>query len=117
MVGKELLDLYADDRYTMRRLPGPALRPYQVTAFERMITDLDSTGRALLILATGLGKTVVGGEVIARHLAANQRPRSWSRPQRSLWRSSSNGRCGGTSPRPSAPTCSRVTTRATTCVA
>lgn len=66
--GQELLDLYADDRYTMKRLPTPVLRPYQVKAFENVTADLDSTGRALLILATGLGKTVVGGEVIARGL-------------------------------------------------
>lgn len=69
--GKELADLYAEDGYTKRRLPAPVLRPYQVSAFEAVTTDLDSTGRALLILATGLGKTVVGGEVIARHLAAD----------------------------------------------
>lgn len=66
--GQELLDLYADDRYTMKRLPAPVLRPYQVKAFENVTADLDSTARALLILATGLGKTVVGGEVIARCL-------------------------------------------------
>ncbi|HXL95444.1 MAG TPA: DEAD/DEAH box helicase family protein [Streptosporangiaceae bacterium] len=69
--GKELSDLYADDKYTMPRLPAPILRPYQVSAFETVTTDLDGTGRALLILATGLGKTVVGGEVIARHLTAH----------------------------------------------
>jgi superfamily II DNA or RNA helicase len=69
--GSELSDLYADDQFTMRRLPAPILRPYQVSAFEAVTTDLDSTGRALLILATGLGKTVVGGEVIARHLTAH----------------------------------------------
>jgi superfamily II DNA or RNA helicase len=66
--GKELLDLYGDDRYTLMHLPVRTLRPYQVNAFESVIGDLDSTGRALLILATGLGKTVVGGEVIARYL-------------------------------------------------
>lgn len=66
--GRELLDLYADDDYTMTRLSAPVLRPYQVKAFEDMTADLDSTGRALLILATGLGKTIVGGEVIARYL-------------------------------------------------
>ena len=69
--GKELTDLYNDDAYTMPRTAAPELRPYQATAFERTVADLDSTGRALLILATGLGKTVVGGEVIARHLAAD----------------------------------------------
>ena len=45
------------------------LRGYQrraTTAIEAALTD---KGRALLILATGLGKTVVGGEVIRRHLA------------------------------------------------
>jgi superfamily II DNA or RNA helicase len=67
--GRELVDLYNDDGFTMRHLPSPNLRPYQVSAFESVISDLDSNGRALLILATGLGKTVVGGEVIARHLA------------------------------------------------
>jgi superfamily II DNA or RNA helicase len=69
--GKELTDLYNDDAYTMPRIAAPELRPYQATAFERTVADLDSAGRALLILATGLGKTVVGGEVIARHLAAD----------------------------------------------
>jgi superfamily II DNA or RNA helicase len=69
--GQELSDLYGDDRFTMPRLPSPVLRPYQVDAFQAVNTDLDSSGRALLILATGLGKTVVGGEVIARHLAVD----------------------------------------------
>jgi superfamily II DNA or RNA helicase len=67
--GRELLDLYSDDRFTMIRLPPPTLRPYQTRAFEEVVTDLESSGRALLILATGLGKTVVGGEVIAQHLS------------------------------------------------
>jgi superfamily II DNA or RNA helicase len=69
--GKELIDLYNDDTYTMPHIAAPELRPYQATAFERVVADLDSGGRALLILATGLGKTVVGGEVIARHLAGD----------------------------------------------
>ncbi|WP_280403062.1 DEAD/DEAH box helicase family protein [Nocardia brasiliensis] len=43
-------------------------RPYQAAALWALSRDLDGTGRALLILATGLGKTVVGGEVIAAHL-------------------------------------------------
>lgn len=45
-----------------------ALRDYQVSAVDSMVSDLSTTRRALLILATGLGKTVVGGEVIRRHL-------------------------------------------------
>jgi superfamily II DNA or RNA helicase len=44
------------------------LRPYQEEAFRAINTDLRSRKSALLILATGLGKTVVAGEVIARHL-------------------------------------------------
>ncbi|ANN21218.1 restriction endonuclease subunit R [Amycolatopsis orientalis] len=45
------------------------LRSYQKTAFARLEGDLEHSGRALLILATGLGKTVVGGEVINAHLS------------------------------------------------
>ncbi|WP_326555937.1 DEAD/DEAH box helicase family protein [Micromonospora sp. NBC_01813] len=44
------------------------LRPYQVEARDRLIEYLDETGRALLVLATGLGKTVVSGEVVDNHL-------------------------------------------------
>ncbi|MEH0936772.1 DEAD/DEAH box helicase family protein [Micromonospora psammae] len=65
--GKELLELYNHPR-TANRLPELPLRPYQSKAFEAVVEDLDAKGRALLILATGLGKTVIGGEVIARHL-------------------------------------------------
>ncbi|KRQ22490.1 MULTISPECIES: DEAD/DEAH box helicase family protein [Mycobacteroides] len=46
-----------------------ALRHYQSDAAECIEKDLSTTKRSLLILATGLGKTVVGGEVIRRHLA------------------------------------------------
>ncbi|MFD6158831.1 DEAD/DEAH box helicase family protein [Nocardia sp. NPDC060256] len=48
-----------------------ALRGYQVDALRAILSDLDTTRRALLVLATGLGKTVVGGEVIAAHLRQN----------------------------------------------
>lgn len=47
------------------------LRDYQAMAAAEVEADLASNGRALLVLATGLGKTVVGGEVIRRHLEAN----------------------------------------------
>ena len=53
----------ANDRFGHIRL-----RPYQEDAKNRLIADLDKTGRALLIMATGLGKTVVSGEVIDDHL-------------------------------------------------
>lgn len=43
-------------------------RLYQSAAIERIELDLQARRRALLVLATGLGKTVVGGEVIRRHL-------------------------------------------------
>ncbi len=43
-------------------------RPYQAEALQALTADLDASGRALLVLATGLGKTVVGGEAIAAHL-------------------------------------------------
>ncbi|MFE5621684.1 DEAD/DEAH box helicase family protein [Streptomyces virginiae] len=49
-----------------------ALRPYQDAAVEAIIRDLGANGTSLLVLATGLGKTVVGGEVIRHYLA--QRP-------------------------------------------
>jgi superfamily II DNA or RNA helicase len=66
--GKELVELYGDERAMAPRLPERPLRRYQSIAFEKLVADLDERGRALLILATGLGKTVVGGEIIARHL-------------------------------------------------
>jgi superfamily II DNA or RNA helicase len=44
------------------------LRGYQEQAAKRLVVDLDRTGHALLIMATGLGKTVVSGEVINDHL-------------------------------------------------
>ena len=51
------------------RVPGQyALRDYQEEAVAAVERDLLAKGTALLILATGLGKTVVGGEVIRRFL-------------------------------------------------
>lgn len=46
------------------------LRDYQSEAVDAVQGDLFATGRALLVLATGLGKTMVGGEVIRRFLDA-----------------------------------------------
>lgn len=48
--------------------PRIRLRDYQRQAVSALIEDLDTEGRALLVLATGLGKTVIGGEVVAHHL-------------------------------------------------
>ncbi len=47
------------------------LRPYQREAADAVTAKLDADGRALLVLATGLGKTVVGGTVIGEHLERN----------------------------------------------
>lgn len=47
------------------------MRDYQDEAVAALWSDLDHRRRALLILATGLGKTVVGGEVIGRYLREN----------------------------------------------
>lgn len=69
--GQELLELFNDEELAALRLPERPLRPYQTEAFERIVEDLENVGRALLVLATGLGKTVIGGEVIARHLRRN----------------------------------------------
>lgn len=44
------------------------LRDYQDEAVSALWADLAARRRALLILATGLGKTVVGGEVIGRYV-------------------------------------------------
>ncbi|MCM2391230.1 DEAD/DEAH box helicase family protein [Streptomyces albipurpureus] len=53
------------------RVPAPYnLRPYQELAVSAIERDLDAAGTALLVLATGLGKTVVGGEVIGNLLAS-----------------------------------------------
>ena len=49
--------------------PRVRLRDYQRDAVAELIDDLDTDGRALLVLATGLGKTVIGGEVVAHHLS------------------------------------------------
>ncbi|WP_374216336.1 DEAD/DEAH box helicase family protein [Frankia sp. R82] len=67
--GKELVQLYGEERAFLNRLPERPLRPYQSEAFQRVTEALDEQRRALLVLATGLGKTVIGGEVIGRHLS------------------------------------------------
>lgn len=46
----------------------PEPRQYQTRAITKLRTDLAYRKRALLVLATGLGKTVIGGEVIRQHL-------------------------------------------------
>ncbi len=64
--GKDLQQLWAQ---APQQPPRVRLRKYQSDAVAALVEDLDTEGRALLVLATGLGKTVVGGEVIAQHLS------------------------------------------------
>ncbi|MEY9907971.1 superfamily II DNA or RNA helicase [Catenulispora sp. MAP12-49] len=47
------------------------LRDYQQAAFNAITRDLETRGQSLLVLATGLGKTVIGGEVIDWYLSRN----------------------------------------------
>lgn len=49
-----------------------ALRPYQLSAVERFRDALKSNGRGLVVLATGLGKTVVMAELAAEMLTADE---------------------------------------------
>ncbi|MFD7668040.1 DEAD/DEAH box helicase family protein [Streptomyces sp. NPDC059788] len=52
-----------------------SLRPYQERAVAAIERDLDAAGTALLVLATGLGKTLVGGEVIGNLLSSRPNAR------------------------------------------
>ena len=50
--------------------PAPTPRPYQADAIRAVLAGLpDGSGRALLVLATGLGKTFVAAEVVRTLLA------------------------------------------------
>ena len=51
--------------------PPLKLRDYQDEAVGALSADLIAHRRALLVLATGLGKTVVGGEIVGRYLREN----------------------------------------------
>lgn len=51
--------------------PSMVLRDYQDAAVSALWAELAARQRALLILATGLGKTVVGGEIVGRYLREN----------------------------------------------
>lgn len=65
---EELLDLVRDPAFP-QRYSTPELRPYQVDAFQAVTADLRSRGSGFLVLATGLGKTVIAGTVIDWFLA------------------------------------------------
>lgn len=55
--------------YAPGRIHGQALRPYQTAAVSKARIALERRGQTLVILATGLGKTVVAGEILHAHLA------------------------------------------------
>ena len=59
----DINDLWRDD-LCAERFSKPELRPYQVDAYSAIIHDLQAHRKALLVLATGLGKTVVAGTCI-----------------------------------------------------
>jgi superfamily II DNA or RNA helicase len=56
--------------YAPTRIDQEDLRPYQTAAVSRAQIALERDARALVILATGLGKTVVAGEIVHKHLVA-----------------------------------------------
>lgn len=64
--GAQLALLHDRAGTLMRRFE---LHPYQQDAVEKAWDALDRTGRALVFLATGLGKTVVAGDLIHQQLA------------------------------------------------
>jgi superfamily II DNA or RNA helicase len=61
--GESLLKLWSDPACSIRLAPHE-LRPYQANAFAAVRHDLATRGTALLMLATGLGKTVVAGACV-----------------------------------------------------
>ena len=63
-----LIDLFLDAE-CRTRFATPNLRKYQVDAFQACVRDIRCTGAAFVVLATGLGKTVVAGSVIDRYIA------------------------------------------------
>lgn len=72
ITGAQLLDWWSRSPDS---LPPLDLRQYQEEAFQMVLQDLDSSGRAFLVLATGLGKTVVAGEIVKTFLMRNPNAR------------------------------------------
>jgi len=66
-------DLEILSNETQESLAPKSLRPYQSHAVSCIKRDLSNNNRALLFLATGLGKTVVAGRVISDLFAENPR--------------------------------------------
>jgi superfamily II DNA or RNA helicase len=71
--GKRLKEMYEEER---KISPEPLeLRKYQEIAKDEILRDLDRHQRALLVMATGLGKTFVAGEVIREFIAGKPNPK------------------------------------------
>ena len=64
LVNGSLLEKLWSDSECANRYSQHELRPYQASAFSAVRHDLKVHGRALLVLATGLGKTVVAGSCV-----------------------------------------------------
>jgi superfamily II DNA or RNA helicase len=56
---REIIPEYVPARY--------GLRPYQEDAVAASVSAIEKNGRSLVIMATGLGKTVVAGEIVDWH--------------------------------------------------
>lgn len=65
-----LIDLFNDPDCRLR-FSTPDLRKYQVDAFQSCWSDIKATKSAFVVLATGLGKTVIAGAVIDRFILDN----------------------------------------------
>lgn len=65
---QDLLKLY-NDRQCTQRFSTPDLREYQIEAFQAARRDIEEHNSAFLVLATGLGKTVIAGTIIDWFLA------------------------------------------------
>jgi superfamily II DNA or RNA helicase len=92
--GQDLTDLCLNEN-TPTRFGDPQLRPYQIDAFQSVQHDLRVNGRSLLVLATGLGKTVIAGNVVDSFVSQDQGRRVLvlahqrelvDQLERSLWR-------------------------------
>jgi len=70
----DLVDLFFDSA-CQERFSKPDVRKYQIEAFEAARYDIEKTGSAFLVLATGLGKTVVAGTLIDWYLSKNPNAR------------------------------------------
>ena len=69
---REALTKFGDDVAPLYAPKQFAPRAYQREAIDAARAALDEQKRALVILATGLGKTDVAGEIVHDHLAANE---------------------------------------------